>query len=751
MTCQACAARQPPNMRYCGMCGEPLRQSAERERRRVSVMFIDLAGFTTLTHQLDPEAMRDLAEDVLDHVARVIEDHDGTVESLQGDGLIAMFGAPYAHPDDPFRAVLAAIGGLRAIEYVGEQRGMTLQGRAGIATGVVIAGEVGSGRIREYTVMGSVVNLASRLEGAATPGEVWIDDETYRNVHARVAAERVDQPELAGFPDIGFVHRIMAKGDLQRPAPPFVGRAQELATLHSWLTDVAQRRRPRLGWVLGGEGSGKSLLMQRFAAEVGATVLGWPQVIWLAGPLCGEPSPYHLLAAQLFGLRRDEDSHAARQRISEGIARLLPASVTRRSLILASLDLDVAPSPNWPTSNLEGPGTYGHRRDVPGDDATVRAWRDLLEVAAEAVAAAASLAVDAAEASAEPALQPVAALSVLVDLDRHDPDIDLLERLVVGGSAPLLWIRSSRSSRPPARRNMQADRSTVAHAHVLLGPLSAEEANELLHQLAAPGLASIGVGLLQQIGRNPATVVELALSLDAANVSDFQGSLTSMLQARLDALPGAARKLLPLLAVSGERCWEGLLRSVYGDVREALGDLLAQELVLRSPQSTIPGEAELRFRSPLLRRAALDMTPHEQRRRLHLRIAGWLEQHAPLTLSANIARHFSEAEAAEAAFAHFLAAAAEAEVRGDEPRADRMLSSIEALELPAELYAQAALTGVSFAIDRPDLALAEAELARAEALLQRAEPRRSQPLQRRAETLKRALHALKAASTEGVE
>ncbi|MFA5595573.1 MAG: adenylate/guanylate cyclase domain-containing protein, partial [Trueperaceae bacterium] len=133
VTCPTCGFTSPGGMRFCGMCGTKLtHEPASRERRRVSCVFIDMAGFSTLTRDLDPEEMRDLADEVLTVVAGVIEAYDGYVDSLRGDGLIALFGAPHSHPDDPQRAVLAAAAALNAIEEVGVERDLPLKGRAGV-------------------------------------------------------------------------------------------------------------------------------------------------------------------------------------------------------------------------------------------------------------------------------------------------------------------------------------------------------------------------------------------------------------------------------------------------------------------------------------------------------------------------------------------------------------------------------------------------------------------------------------------
>ncbi|HLU82531.1 MAG TPA: adenylate/guanylate cyclase domain-containing protein, partial [Trueperaceae bacterium] len=152
----------------------------------MSVVFIDLARFSTITHGLDPEEVRDLADEVLTAVAGVIEDFDGYVDAFRGDGLIALFGAPRSHPDDPLRAVLAAAKSLETISEVGRGRGIELAGRAGVNSGIVIAGAVSSGRAHSYTVMGSPVNLAARLEEAAEPGEVWVGPETYESTRHRL-------------------------------------------------------------------------------------------------------------------------------------------------------------------------------------------------------------------------------------------------------------------------------------------------------------------------------------------------------------------------------------------------------------------------------------------------------------------------------------------------------------------------------------------------------------------------------------
>jgi class 3 adenylate cyclase len=289
VNCSACGATNPPGMRYCGMCGRAfVTGAAERERRRVSVVFVDLTGFSTLTHGLDPEELRDLADHVLTEVAGVIENYDGHVDAFRGDGLIAVFGAPHSHPDDPYRAVVSAEASLEAIERVGRARGVDLRGRAGVTTGVVIAGAVGSGRVREYTVMGSTVNLASRLENAAGPGEVWVGDETYEATRHQLTYQVVEDVHLPGFPNVTSVHRLVSSK--RRDLDPygkvaFVGRERELTQLLAWHRSVCEGQRPRQVWLQGEAGSGKTRLLREFAARVSGA-----RVVWLrSDPRRGSP------------------------------------------------------------------------------------------------------------------------------------------------------------------------------------------------------------------------------------------------------------------------------------------------------------------------------------------------------------------------------------------------------------------------------------------------------------------------------
>ena len=709
MQCTYCGANNPVGTAFCGMCGRPLHSATERERRRVSVLFIDLAGFTTHTHDLDPEGLRDLADEVLSGVASVIEEHDGTIDSFRGDGLIAVFGAPTAHANDPYRAVLAAEAGLRAIEAVGRARDTNLRGRAGVTTGVVIAGDIGSGRVREYTVMGSVVNLASRLEQAAKPGTVLVDEETFRSAHHRLNFAAIEDLKLAGFPEVTRVYQLVAFA-ARDPDPylhlRFIGRTRELSELQRWREQVIARRQPLFGWVLGEEGRGKSRLLREFARRIcdssddAGSEPGSP-VLWLRGGPARASNVWSTLALQLFGLREGDTGGSALRSILE---RYLPRTEAAQGLILTTLDLGRMPPPPHLEARTVNPA--------------MQAWADLLSALAQA--------------------RP-GGLTLIIDSDRHDPIMDQFDTLLARSVAPLLILRSARGSAPPDRRGAYRGQQPFASAALVLEPMSRSEAVQLLEQIAEPDLRRVGEALLAQVGGSPSAVVELALALGATRITDFQDSLTTLLQARLDLLPASARRLLPLVAACGERCWEGLLQAVFGDVRRDIETLISSDLLVANERSQIPGDNELRFRSSLLQRTVVAMTPIAERPRLHLRVAEWLENRAPLHLSALIAWQFETGEAPEAAYPHYVAAAVEAEANSDRSRCDRMFKHIAALALPLELHAQAALVHGDIACDRGDFALAETLLVRARGLLAGCPEGQAQSQRARAEALQAML------------
>lgn len=658
------------------MCGSELtKQPAGRERRRVSVLFIDLVSFSTMTHGLDPEELRDLADVVLTAVARVVEEFDGYVDAFRGDGLIALFGAPHSHPDDPQRAVLAAAKGLETIAKIGASRGMKLSGRAGVNTGVVIAGSVGSGKVRSYTVMGSAVNLAARLEEAATPGEVWVGPETYDAARHRLLFEPTGPLELNGFPAVKQAFKLI-RSEGQPEVDPyaqlaFVGRAAELAQLESALDDVIATGHALELWVAGEAGRGKSRLLREFVNRVSDRITP----LWLVQRPTTEFS-WDPLAFQVFGLTEGEEERIAEQRVQSVLDVALPDDSRAHRAILSSINL--APLKTW--TRLE-------RRRI---DRTSLAWRDLL--------------------AALPAHRGEAVVLVVEGEPRTPPLLEFIE-LLKDVDSPVLVVRTSRERSLPERVEAEA---------LHLPPLSFEESLTLLDQVANPVLRLAADSLVRQVGGVPAYVLELGRALSITQEESFSGSLASLLQSRLDMIDLRPRRLLARAALVGEASWEGLLIDLSGSADE-IRALVNENLLVKEASSSIPNETEYRFQSELLRNAVLRMIPFAERPQLHLRIATWLELHAPLDFTALTAEHFERGGSPDSAFDHFLTAAEQALAEGDARRCFELFDRTLAQAVPAPMLAQGALASLQAAITLDQQERAAHALERAENILSRSE------------------------------
>jgi len=211
-SCPSCGAELLPDKRFCGSCGSPTtpepverqaspqgytpkhlaekiltsRHALEGERKQVTVLFADLAGFTTLAEARDPEDVHSLIDRCFAAISAEVHRFEGSVNQYTGDGVMALFGAPIAHEDGPRRAVHAALGIQRAIRVLNReleaQKGVSLQLRIGLNTGPVVVGKIGDDLRMDYTAVGDTTNLAARMQQAARPGSVVISEATHAAV-----------------------------------------------------------------------------------------------------------------------------------------------------------------------------------------------------------------------------------------------------------------------------------------------------------------------------------------------------------------------------------------------------------------------------------------------------------------------------------------------------------------------------------------------------------------------------------------
>ena len=251
----------------------------EANRRTITVLFADLSGFTTMSEQLDPEIMRALQNELFEELTAAVQNFGGFVDKFIGDALLALFGAPAAHEDDPERALWAALDMLRRTTQLGERSrvcaGSPLILHIGINTGHVVAGGLGAGATKSYSVTGDTVNTAQRLQSMAPSGEVYVGPLTFRLTRHAFAYESLGDVTLRGKAGSVLVHRLRGPLDTPRAArglevlglsAPLIGRDAEMARMTDSL-DLACGGAAQLVQLVGEAGIGKSRLVNEFVTR----------------------------------------------------------------------------------------------------------------------------------------------------------------------------------------------------------------------------------------------------------------------------------------------------------------------------------------------------------------------------------------------------------------------------------------------------------------------------------------------------
>ena len=324
------------------------------ERKPVTALFVDVVGSTKLAEQIDPEDWTALINEAFDLMSRAVFHYEGTIAQLQGDALLAFFGAPVAHEDDPERAILAALDMLDATAEFARQlkssQGIDFQIRAGINSGPVMVGNVGSDLRYEYTALGDAVNVAARMQTAAEPGTIVITEMTRRLTGDTFDLDDLGEIEVKGKTEP--IHAFRVIGRKAAPArrrglesvgldSPMVGRADQLERLTS-LLGVIRAGRGRVAFIVGEPGIGKSRLLaelKRTALEPGSTIQ------WAEGRCVsyGRNLPYHLLidlVRSILGVSFSAPEDEARATLDRSLEELLgddQAEVADTAPYLASL------------------------------------------------------------------------------------------------------------------------------------------------------------------------------------------------------------------------------------------------------------------------------------------------------------------------------------------------------------------------------------------------------------------------------
>ena len=605
------------------------------ERRVVTMLFCDVRGSTQAAEAMDPEDWGDVINGAFEFMIKPIYRYEGIVARLMGDGLLAFFGAPIAHEDDPQRAILAGLDIVEEIrpyrEQIQERHGVDFDVRVGINTGLVVVGAVGSDLRMEYTALGDAINLASRMEQTAVPGTVQVAQDTFKLVKPMFEFEDLGGIEVKGKEEPVPAYRVLESKTLATRTrgieglhAAVVGREAEIQTLHEVISDLKQGV-GRIVCVLGDAGIGKSRLVAE-THEVFEQLIGsdgeWYATTTLSYEANQAYGMFQRLLRRMLGISSDTPQPEIRDHLAS-IAEDLPEARQRRAIqVLEALFGIGSEEGGLP---LEG---EAFRRELL--EAIQNWWR--------------------ARFSIHP--------TVMVFDDMHWSDaasIEMLRHLLpLTGEIPLVLLFALRAERdaPAWQLKVAADENYPhRYSEFSLKPLSTDESNELVSRLLA--IADIADemrgAILEKSGGNPFFIEEVVRTLiengavvpeersDNGQLNRYWRSTTvgtdfaipdnlrSLLAARMDRLEETTRATLQVASVIGRNFHRRVLEEVHDggtDVDKNVASLLRLELIREAAR--VP-EVEYSFRNPLTQEAVYKTILLKRRREFHQRVGTAME------------------------------------------------------------------------------------------------------------------------------
>ncbi len=669
VVCAECKAEKAPSHKFCKKCGQPLATASEQppesknfaapkiytphhlaekiltsktalegERKQVTVLFADMKGSMELLADRDPEDARNILDPVIEHMMEAVNRYEGTVSSLMGDGIMALFGAPIAHEDHAVRACYAALRMQESVKKYAESvlrtEGVPIQIRVGVNSGEVVVGAIGNDLKMDYTAIGQTTHLAARMEQLATPGSIMMTVDAFRLAEGYVEAKPLGPIKVKGLSEPVEVFEVVgtshARSRLQaasaRGITRFVGRDAESEHLCRAL-EQAGAGHGQVVSVVGEPGIGKSRLFHEFTRSY--RTQGW--LVLASGTVSYEKNTSYLPVIQLiklyFEIDGRDNAHEIRQKITGKLITLDESLRPALPAFFALLDVPVD-EPAWQSLD---PSQRRQR--------TLDAVKRML--------------------LRESQRQPM----VLVFEDLHWVDNEtqaLLDSLV--DSLPAARILLLVNYRPEYRHSWE---SKTCYSQLRIDPLSPDGAEDLLHALLGDdvGLQEIKRFLIARTEGNPffleesvQTLVEtnslvgergtyrLAKPIDETQVP---ATVQAVLAARIDRLASEEKRLLQSASVIGKDFPFALLQPIAelseDSLRRSLMHLESAEFL---HETSLYPDHEYTFKHALTHGVAYQSLLRATRQNCHERIARVLEQRFPDSVETQpqlLAHHYTEA------------------------------------------------------------------------------------------------------------
>ena len=702
--CEHCGAALEPGFRFCPECGtavvgEPAAEtepadgptpSAEGERKNVTVLFCDLVGSTAIAERLDPEDYHALLEKFLAVAFPAVYRFEGVVNQLAGDGLMALFGAPVAHEDDPQRAVRAALAVRDAVhglaERVAAEGGPSLTVRIGVHTGPVVVGSLGTDLKAEYTAIGDTTNLAARLQGAAKPGGILISEATQRLVRGFFEMEFAGSYDIKGKSEPVRAYEVHQRTSqatamsvaAERGLTPLVGRSEPLDRLVACFGEL-ERGRSQVVTVVGDAGLGKSRLLYELRCRLRDESATFFEAY---SSSMARDVPYHPVMEMLrryFRLEAHDSSQVKREKLAaklgfgfDRLERMYPR--LSRFLALPADDETDLPGDELKRETFDAVGrlVIGVSQREPVvvfledlhwfDSSSLELLHDLIgRLRRSRLMIVATVRPDHEVSWRTRAVQTVIRLQPLAS-----PEIRAMARGLVGATLPR------------AMEDLIVSRAAGSPFFV----------EELTRSLLEEGYVTVDADGRCRLTREPRDI-------------PVPGTVQEVIAVRLDRLLPDEKRVLQVASVLGRAFRVSDLTILLGgesiDVARALDALEERGLLHRKLART--GD-ELRFGESLTQEVAYEGLLLRQRRQLHARVARLLEsvpEGAGAERSALLAHHLALSDDRRRAVTALLQAARDAE-------------AMPSYETAASFYERAATLADAVLEEQPDEAMERAAL-----------------------------------------
>ena len=598
------------------------RDATVGERRVITMLFCDVKGSTAAAEKVDPEIWTDIMNGVFEYMIRPIYKYEGLVPRLMGDAILAFFGAPITHEDDPQRAVLAGLEIQEGIKPYAEEirlkHGLEFGLRVGINTGLVVVGEIGSDLRMEYTAIGDAINLAARMEQTAQVGTIQISDETYKLVVPFFEVQSLGGVEVKGKSEPIQTYRVLGTKStpgqlrgLEGLSSPLVGRDAQLSLLKNRLKDLAGGTGSVVA-VVGEAGLGKSTLITALKKSDEGSHTSWLRGDSLSYTRSISYHPWRLVIRQSIDAHDDDSPAEVRHKLG----------YVCECCTLPGGDIPFLEAMLAVESEESAKVVLGFQGDAL-KQRMIDATRGFL----------CGLAVESP-------------LAIVFD-DLHWADeasLNLLNNVVdLNAEQPIIFICMSRPDTTAAGwdtiQKMEANLGNAFHS-IYLAPLQAEQTETLLNNLLDVNVLpkSIRDLIAEKAEGNPFFIEEMIRSLietkqiahedgrwkafgDEAKIS-LPNTLRGVLSARIDRLPEASKHVLQNASVIGRQFDLRILKRLTG-----LNGGLDPHIQYLSEVSLIEAlHAEYAFRHVLIQEATYEAILIKKRAELHRQIGGMMEE-----------------------------------------------------------------------------------------------------------------------------